>query len=98
MKIFHYLGKPLFHRVILTSGTDYCEWSFIGETYGATAYNYARELGRQVGCDPGYWVTTEQLVQCLRRKHFDEIVNASANVYKMVCMMFKLLIIHVKTK
>jgi hypothetical protein len=79
-----YVDKPLFHRVILTSGTDFCEWATIGQIYGGTAYNYARELGRQVGCDPEYGISNTQMVNCIRMKHFDEIVNASARVYKMV--------------
>jgi hypothetical protein len=67
------------------SGSDFCEWAYIGEIYGTTAYNYARELARQAGCDSlDYAITTEQLVLCMRMKHYEDVVNASANVFKMV--------------
>lgn len=68
------------------SGSDLCEWATIEDVWNANAATYARDLGLAAGCG-----TTEQdlptqyLVECLRGKSFDDIVNASASVYKRVC-------------
>ncbi|KAK2159032.1 hypothetical protein LSH36_160g05071 [Paralvinella palmiformis] len=77
------VGKPLFHQAIMMSGSDLCEWATIEDVWNANAATYARDLGLAAGCG-----TTEQdlptqyLVECLRGKSFDDIVNASASVYK----------------
>ena len=41
-----------------------------------------------MGCDPDYGPTVEQMVECLRKKHYDEIVNATAQVYKKVSSLW----------
>ena len=45
-----------------------------------------RILQLQVGCDPDYGLSTKQLIECLRYKHFEEIVNASSHVWRRVNM------------
>ena len=65
-------------------GADTCEWSVVGEVWDSNPLNYAKDLGRQVGCDADYGQSNAQLVDCLQYKHYEEIVNASANVYKKV--------------
>lgn len=63
-------------------GSDMCEWSYVGQMLDSNPLEYAKDLGREVGCDPDYGLPIDQLVECLRFKHHDEIVNASAAVYK----------------
>ena len=65
-------------------GTDLCEWSVIGPHFETNPLEYARELGRQVGCDPDYGVPTARLVDCLQKKHYEELVNATARVWRKV--------------
>ena len=77
-------GRPLFHQVILMSGSDLCDWSVVGPHYFTNPFEYTQELGRKVGCDPDYGVPTETLMECMRSKHFEEIVNASASVWRKV--------------
>ncbi len=43
----------------------------------------------QVGCDPDYGLSTVQLIECLRYKHFEEIVNASTYVWRRVSAWWK---------
>lgn len=81
---FWTLGKPLFNQVILMAGADTCEWASVGNVWNANPLTYARDLGRLVGCGYDYDQSNQYLVECLRRKHFDEIVNATASVYKRV--------------
>ena len=41
--------------------------------------------GRWVGgCDPDYGVPTARLVDCLQKKHYEELVNATARVWRKV--------------
>jgi carboxylesterase type B len=78
-----YDGVPLFHQAVLMSGSDLCEWSYVGSIWNANALTYTRDLGRLVGCGFDYdFQDTEYLVKCLRGKHYEEIVNASASIYK----------------
>ncbi|ELU08011.1 hypothetical protein CAPTEDRAFT_93848 [Capitella teleta] len=77
-----YNNKQLFHQAILMSGSDLCEWSTVDTVWNADAMTYSRDLGRQVGCDADYGLSNHELVECLRDRHYDEIVNASATVYK----------------
>jgi carboxylesterase type B len=75
-------GNPLFHQAILMSGSDLCEWSTIGSIWNANALTYARDLSRLVGCGFEYDQTNSYLVDCLSKKHYEEIVNATASISK----------------
>ncbi|KAK2166900.1 hypothetical protein NP493_1299g00052 [Ridgeia piscesae] len=75
-------GQKLFQQVILMAGSDLCDWTVVGPHYFSNPLEYTQELGRRVGCDPDYGVPMEILMECLRSKHFDEIVNASASVWR----------------
>ena len=66
------------------AGSDLCDWTVVGPHYFSNPLEYTQELGRRVGCDPDYGVPMEILMECLRSKHFDEIVNASASVWRKV--------------
>ena len=77
-------GQKLFQQVILMAGSDLCDWTVVGPHYFSNPLEYTQELGRRVGCDPDYGVPMEILMECLRSKHFDEIVNASASVWRKV--------------
>lgn len=75
-------GTPLFHQAILMSGSDMCEWAYVGDVWNANAVTYTRDLSKLVGCSGDYDQGLPYIVQCLRQKHYEEIVNASASVYK----------------
>lgn len=79
-----FTGLKLFHQAILMDGSDLCEWSYVGSVWNANPVTYTRDLGRLVGCSGDYDQNLDYIVQCLRGKHFEEIVNASASVYKRV--------------
>lgn len=68
----------------MMAGSDLCEWSVVKPVYNSNAKEYAKDLGRNVGCNPDWGLPTLQLVECLRGKHFEEMVNASASIYKHV--------------
>ena len=68
----------------MMSGTDMCESAFVDTVWNADANTYARDLGREVGCDPEYNLPNDRLVQCLRGRHYDEMVNATASVHRRV--------------
>ncbi len=74
----------MFHKAILMSGSDLCEWATVDTVYNVNALEYAKELGKKVGCDPFYGMPIDRMVDCLRYKHFEEIVNATATVWKVV--------------
>jgi len=80
--------KQLFHQAILMGGSDLCEWSIVDTIWNANAVTYARDLGRLVGCGFYYDQSNEYLVDCLLKKHYDEIVNATASIPKRVCCIF----------
>jgi len=66
------------------SGSDMCEWAYVGDVWNANAVTYTRDLSKLVGCSGDYDQGLPYIVQCLRQKHYEEIVNASASVYKRV--------------
>lgn len=80
--------KPLFHQAILMGGSDLCEWSIVDTIWNANAVTYARDLGRLVGCGFDYDQSNEYLVDCLLKKHYEEMVNATASIPKRVCCCF----------
>ena len=68
------------------SGSDLCEWATVENVWNANAATYARDLGLAAGCGtPEQDLPTQFLVECLRGKSYEDIVNASASVYKRVC-------------
>jgi len=69
-------------------GSDLCEWSIVDTIWNANALTYARDLGRLVGCGFDYDQSNEYLVDCLLKKHYDEIVNATASIPQRVCCCF----------
>jgi len=69
-------------------GSDLCEWSIVDTIWNANALTYARDLGRLVGCGFDYDQSNEYLVDCLEKKHYEEIVNATASIPKRVCCSF----------
>ena len=72
-------------------GSDLCEWAISGNTY--RPYEYAEALGRKVGCDPESQ-TRDRMVECFRRKSFEDLVNGTASMYqKVIFMWFKCIII-----
>ncbi len=46
--LFFLVDKKLFHRAILMSGSDLCEWSTVDFIYDTDAKEYTKALGRQV--------------------------------------------------
>ena len=66
------------------SGSDLCDWSVVEPVWNVDARDYAKQLGRKAGCDPYFGLSMERMVHCLRYKHFEEIVNASAAIRKAV--------------
>ena len=68
------------------SGSDLCEWSYVGTIWNANALTYARDLGRLVGCGYEYDQSNKMLVDCLLKKHYEEIVNATASIVNRVCV------------
>jgi len=80
--------KQLFHQAILMGGSDMCEWSVVDTIWNANALTYARDLGRLVGCGFDYDQSNEYLVNCLEKKHYEELVNATASIPKRVCCFF----------
>jgi len=77
--------KQLFHQAVLMGGSDLCEWSIVDTIWNANALTYARDLGRLVGCGFDYDQSNEFLVDCLLKKHYEEMVNATASIPKRVC-------------
>ena len=48
----HFIAdKKLFHRAIMMSGSDLCEWSTVDHIYDTDAREYTKALGRQVSLD-----------------------------------------------
>ena len=45
---YYVVDKKLFHRAILMSGSDLCEWSTVDSIYDTNAREYTKALGRQV--------------------------------------------------
>lgn len=74
----YYRGRPLFHQAILMSGNDLCEWSVVSTVWNANPATYTRDLGRLVGCGSYYDLDMKFMVECLRGKHYEEMVNATA--------------------
>ena len=68
----------------MMAGSDLCEWAVVKGVYNSNAREYTKDLGRHVGCDPDWGLPLENLVDCLQKKHFEEIVNASAAIFKHV--------------
>jgi Carboxylesterase family len=65
-------------------GSDLCEWSYVGSIWNANALTYARDLGRLVGCGFEYDQKNSYLVECLAKKHYEEMVNATAAIINRV--------------
>lgn len=82
-------GKQLFHQVILMSGSDLCEWSYVAPVWNANALTYARDLGRVVGCGYNYDQQNQVLVECLSKKHYEEMVNGTASIIRRVSQLVK---------
>jgi len=76
-------------------GSDLCEWSIVDTIWNANAVTYARDLGRLVGCGFDYDQTNQYLVDCLMKKHYDEIVNATSSIPKRVCLCHILCIFYI---
>ncbi|TNN14790.1 Neuroligin-4, X-linked [Schistosoma japonicum] len=64
---------PLFHRVILMSGSDQMEGGFIKHANESEAY--ARQLAHQVGCDVS---SKRSMIKCLRSRTAIELSNAAS--------------------
>ena len=76
--------KDLFHQAIAMDGSDLCEWAISGNTN--RPYEYAEALGRKVGCDPDSQ-TRDRMVECFRRKSFEDLVNGTASLYRKVILI-----------
>uniref|UniRef100_A0A5K4F3Y5 COesterase domain-containing protein n=1 Tax=Schistosoma mansoni TaxID=6183 RepID=A0A5K4F3Y5_SCHMA len=66
-------NPPLFHRVILMSGSDQMEGGFVQNANESEAY--AKQLAYQVGCDVS---SKRSMINCLRSRTSTEISNAAA--------------------
>ncbi|CAH8610824.1 unnamed protein product [Schistosoma curassoni] len=66
-------NPPLFHRVILMSGSDQMEGGFVQNINESEAY--AKQLAYQVGCDVS---SRRSMINCLRSRTSTEISNAAA--------------------
>ncbi|CAI2732354.1 unnamed protein product [Schistosoma spindalis] len=66
-------NPPLFHRVILMSGSDQMEGGFVQNINESEAY--AKQLAYQVGCDVS---SKRSMINCLRSRTSTEISNAAA--------------------
>ncbi|KAK4468581.1 hypothetical protein MN116_007774 [Schistosoma mekongi] len=64
---------PLFHRVILMSGSDQMEGGFIKHVNESA--EYARQLAHQVGCDVS---SKRSMIKCLRSRTATELSNAAS--------------------
>lgn len=64
---YHYVPLGLFHRAIAQSGTAISSWSV-----NYQPLKYTKILARKVGCT---YTETADLVDCLRRKNFRELVD-----------------------
>ena len=62
------------------SGSDLCDWAVVKPAWNVDARDYAKQLGRKAGCDPYYGLSMANMVDCLRYKHYDDLVNASAAI------------------
>ena len=79
-----FVDRKLFHRAVMMAGSDLCEWSVVKGVYNSNAREYAKDLGRNVGCSADMGLPLDRLMLCLQEKHFEEIVNASAAIHKHV--------------
>lgn len=64
---YQYVPLGLFHRAIAQSGTAISSWSV-----NYQPLKYTKILARKVGCT---YTETADLVDCLRRKNFRELVD-----------------------
>lgn len=67
MSFFNLVHLGLFHRAIAQSGTAISSWSV-----NYQPLKYTKNLARKVGCT---YSETADLVDCLRRKTFRELVD-----------------------
>ncbi len=71
MHILSEASRLYFNKAILMSGSDLCKWSFLAKEYHPL--EFARSLSRKMGC---YDFDTFKMVQCLRQRSAQEIMNA----------------------
>ncbi|XP_069776089.1 acetylcholinesterase isoform X2 [Narcine bancroftii] len=67
-------SRGLFHRAILQSGSPNCPWASVSVAEGRRR---AVELGRNLNCNLN---SDEELVQCLREKKPQELIDVEWNV------------------
>ena len=72
MHILSEASRKYFHRAMLMSGSDLCTWSYLPKEY--RPLEFARILSRGLGC---YDYDTFKMVQCLRQRSAQEIMNAN---------------------
>jgi neuroligin len=65
-------SRQYFHRAVLMSGSDMCKWSYMPKEY--RPLEFARSLSRGLGC---YDYDTFKMVQCLRQRNAQELMNAN---------------------
>lgn len=70
------LSRGLFNQAISMSGTALCWWASIKRPL-----EKARKMGRLLEC-PGYKDDPKQLVECLRGKTMEQLMNTHPNFYE----------------
>lgn len=64
-------SRRYFNKAIFMSGSDLCKWAYLPKEYHPL--EFARSLSRKLGC---YDFDSFKMVQCLRQRSAQEIMNA----------------------
>ena len=72
MHILSESSRLYFNKAIMLSGSDICKWSYLAKEYHPL--EFARSLARKMGC---YDFDSFKMVQCLRQRSAQEIMNAN---------------------
>ena len=64
-------SRQYFNKAVLMSGSDLCKWSYFPKEY--RPLEFARSLSKKLGC---YDYDSFKMVQCLRQRSAQEIMNA----------------------
>ena len=65
-------SRLYFNKAIMLSGSDLCRWSYLAKEYHPL--EFSRALSRKLGC---YDYDSFKMVQCLRQRSAQEIMNAN---------------------
>ena len=71
MHILSETSRLYFNKAVFMSGSDLCKWSYLKKEYHPL--EFARLLSKKLGC---YYHDPFTMVQCLRHRNAQEIMNA----------------------